>query len=39
MAVSGGSTVQYFQQTIWSKAIQKDLETITSLRKSLYILL
>ena len=32
MAVSGGSTVQYFQQTIWSKAIQKDLETITSLR-------
>ena len=32
MAVSGGSTVQYFQQTIWSKAILKDLETITSLR-------
>lgn len=30
MAVS--STVSYFQQTIWSKAIQKDLETITSLR-------
>ena len=26
------STVTYFQQTIWSKAIQKDLETITSLR-------
>ena len=26
------STVQYFQQTIWSKAIQRDLETITSLR-------
>ena len=30
MAVS--NTVQYFQQTIWSKAILKDLETITSLR-------
>lgn len=30
MAVS--STVQYFQQTIWSKAILKELETITSLR-------
>ena len=26
------STVTHFQQTIWSKAIQKDLETITSLR-------
>lgn len=24
--------VQYFQQTIWSKAIQKELKTITSLR-------